>query len=475
MLVGDHLVAASVHGSKLETFTINAEQPASTLRAELDQRRLTARTVALGLPRAAATVKPIELPAIGGELRDMVRFELERHLPFASDDASFDFAALPSASEGAAAQTRRVLIVAAERRVVEGALRLIEETRLRPVSLTVAAHDLPALVPPRQRGHVVWVHRVGESTTLLFLDAGQIVLSRHVPTAQDEAIATEIRRSLAITRWHGVDAIWQSGDGEAPGVPTSAAVTTFGAPVTEPPYAPRARALLAQITEPQPGAAQLAVAVAVASRRLRPLQLLPAHLRPRRLTRQQLVNVGALAAAVILGVTALLIPGYRESRRLATIDRQIAALSGEVRAVDQTLQELERKRRLLTTIRSLETTSVRPLPVLRELTELLPGDTWLTTLSLDPKGIELTGQAAAASGLIPTLENSPRLERVEFASPVTRGRDKEMFRIRASWEGLVVAAATPPREPQRARGAGGPDPTGLFEGATPPRRQPGRP
>lgn len=481
MLLGDRLVAASVHGTRLETFTINAEQPATTLRAELDQRRLAVRAVALGLPRASVTVKPIDLPEVDGDLRDMVRFELERHLPFPGDDASFDFIPLPAEAEKVVTGTvaRRVLIVAAERRVVEGAIRLLEETRLRPTSLTVAVHDLQALVSPRQPGHVVWVHRVGDVTMLLFLTAGQIVLSRSLPTAADDAVAAEIQRSFAVARWRGVDAIWQSGDGEAPGTPTASPLTTFGVPVTAPPYTARARTLLAQISEPQPGAAQLATAVAVsAMRRVRPLQLLPVHLRPRRLTRQQFAALGALAAAIVLGLTALLVPGYREDRRLATIDKRIATLDGEVRAVEQTLQDLERKRRLLATIQSLEST-MRPLLVLRELTDLIPSDAWLTTVSLDAKGLELTGQAAAASSLIPVLENSPRLERVEFASPVTRGREKEQFRIRAAWEAPpapVAANAAPSRDVSRGRGAAGKsNPTGSSDMGAPPGRRPEAP
>src|SRR5262245_60570416 len=108
----------------------------------------------------------------------------------------------------------------------------------------------------------------------------------------------------------------------------------------------------------------------------------------------------------------------------------------------------------------MEAAAMRPLPVLRELTDLLPTDAWLTTLSFDQKGVELTGQAAAASALIPILENSPRLERVEFASPVTRGREKEQFRIRAAWELAPVAtaptAATGPATPAAGgRPAGG--------------------
>jgi len=481
VLLGDRLVAASVQGARLETFTVDSEQPATTLRAEIDQRRLAVRTVALGLPRGAVTVKPIELPEVDGELRDMVQFELERHVPFAADDASFDFVELPADTDGtpASSTARRVLIAVADRRVVDGALRLVEEARLRPSSLTVAAHDLPALVPSRMRGRVVWMHRVGETTALLFLADGHVVLSRSVASGGDDVIAAEIERSLPVAHWRSVDAVWASGDDEATGAVPRA---VLGMAVTEPPYTARARALLAQSSAAPVGEGQLAVAVAVGSRRARPLQLLPERLRPRRLTRQQLTALGAIAAAVILGITALVIPGYREGRRLAAINRRIATLDGEVRTVEQTLQELERKRRLLTNIQSLDTTAVRPLPVLRELTEVVPADAWLTSVSLDPKGVELTGQAAAASALIPLLENSPRLERAEFASPVTRGRDKEQFRIRASWEMSAVTApprpaVAPARDAQRPRGpGGGPSATPPGDPTAPaPRRPPDAP
>jgi general secretion pathway protein L len=458
VLLGDRLVAGAIHGKRFESFAVDSEQPATTLRAELDQRKLGIRSVALGLPRTAVTVKPIELPDVGGELQEMVQFELERHLPFASDDASFDFVTLPAepgAPTGGNA-ARRVLIAAADRKVVEGALRLAEDARLRPMSLTVAAHNLPGLVAPRLRGHVVWLHRTGEHTVLLFLTGGQLVLSRNVPTADDETLADEIHRSLAITRWAGVDAVWRSGDGAV--ATSSTDLTMCGAPVTAPPYTAGTRAFLGQIGDPEPGAAQLVLAVAVAAgRRTRSLELLPTRLRPRRFTRQQFVAAGALAVAIVLGVIALLIPGYRETRHLTVVNRRVAELDGPVRAIEQTLQELERKRRLLATIQSLESATIRPLPILRDLTELIPNDAWLTTVSLDTKGVELTGQAGSASALIPLLENSPRFERVEFASPVTRGRDKEQFRIRTAWEDTAppagAASAPAANDPKRAAAA----------------------
>ncbi len=455
LLLGDRLVAAALRRAGATAFVVEAEHPAAALRAELEQRRLAPRTVALALPRAAVTVKPIELPAVTGELRDMVRFELERHLPYATEDTPFDFVPLP-AEQGADPAARRVLIAAADRRLVDRALRAAEDARLRPVSITVAAHDLLALARRPRRGRIVWVHRVGDGAELLFLDRGALVLSRAVSDADDAAVAAEVRRSFPVVRWTACDVVWLSGDATAG---TEAALAALGA-VVEPPYTAQARLWLGRIAEGPRGPLELALAVAAAPR-ARPLDLLPPPLRPRRLTRPQLVTAAAAGLTLALGVGALLMAGYRETRYLRALDGRIARLEPEVRAVEQVLKELERKRALLATIDSVEASSLRPLPVLRELTELLPNDAWVTTISLDPKGVELTGQAAAAAALIPLLENSPRFERVEFASPVTRGRDREQFRIRAAWEGG-------PGAPALAR-AGAPAAVGTPAVAAPPR------
>ncbi len=458
VLLGDRLVAAAVQQGRVETFVIEAEQPAAALRAELDQRRLFPRTVAIGLPRGSVTVKPIELPPVEGDLRDMVHFELERHVPFPSEDAAYDFVLLPTAAPSATAAPaeRRVLVVAADRRVVEGAVRIAEEARLRPRSLTVAAHNLLALVERPREERIVWLHRTGAVVDLLLLAGGTLILSRSL-TADDEAgVADEIRKSFAVTRWRGCDGIWISGDAAPPGAPADKPLAVLEAPITEPPWTARARRLFPALGDGSRGAQQLALAVATGGR-VRPLDLIPTALRARKVSRAQAMTAALVVATVVLGLGALLVPGYRQTRRLEAINARVARLDPDVKAVEAVQSDLERKRKLLATIESVETTAIRPLSVLRELTDVLPNDTWLTMLSVDTKGVELTGQAAAASALIPLLENSPRLERAEFASPVTRGRDKEQFRIRAAWEGglanamrVATASATPAAVPPAA-------------------------
>jgi Tfp pilus assembly protein PilN len=465
-MLGDRLGVAAITRDRLETFTIDAENPGAALRAELDARALPARTVAIGLARSTVTVKPIDLPAVAGSTQDMVKFELERHLPIPADDAAFDFAALPPEAEmETTSEGARVLIAAADRRLIDAALRLAEEAKLRPVSITIAAHDLLALVDVDRRLRVVWLHRNGDTAELILLHDAMVVFSRSFVATDDATLLAETRRSLAGARWRSCDAIWVSGDGAA-----AAPFLDLGVPISDPPWTARAERRLAQLAEPR-GALELAVATA-SNRRIRSLDLIPAAIKPRRFTRQEMMTGGALAATLLLALAALLVPGVVESRRLARLNSEIARIDPDVRAVERVARELDQKRQLLATVEKINGSSLQPLAVLRELTEILPSDAWVTYLAFDSKGVELTGQAGAASNLIPLLENSPRLERVEFASPVTRGRDREQFRIRAAWEAPVPPPVVTPAA------APGPRPPALGEapGARPaPARQPGAP
>ena len=459
VMLGDRLSVAAIGGDRYETFTIDAENPGAALRAELDARGLVARKVAIGLARSAVTVKPIELPAVVGRTHEMVKFELERHLPIPVDDAAFDFVPLPKELDPEA-EGERVLIVAADRRVVDSALRLAEEAKLRPVSITVAAHDLVTLVDTDRRERVAWLHRTGDSTDLLLLQGSDLVWSRSFASTDDATLVAETRRSFAGARWRECDAVWVSGDDAAAG-----SLLELGVPITEPPWTERARARMADLAEPR-GAAELATGTA-SRRGIRPLDLIPAALKPRRFTRQEMFTGGLLAATVLLALVALVLPGLRESRHLARVNAEIARIDPEVRKVERAARELERKRELVSTLERIGSGSLQPLPLLRELTDVVPGDAWVTYLAFDAKGIELTGQAGAASTLIPLLENSPRFERVEFASPVTRGRDREQFRIRASWESSAAAPTaatpvTPGARPPGVRSDGSQGEEGIF-------------
>ena len=162
--------------------------------------------------------------------------------------------------------------------------------------------------------------------------------------------------------------------------------------------------------------------------------LLPDELRPRPFP-WPLAATAALALLTLgIGIAIPAVTFMKERRALAALEADISRLGPEVRRAEQLAAEVERARREVTTLRSFEDQGLRPLPVLQELTDTMPADAWLTNLSVDRGGLELAGFANAAAQLIPLLEASPGLERVEFTSPVTKGRDREQFRLRATWE-----------------------------------------
>ncbi|MFQ5521302.1 MAG: PilN domain-containing protein [Candidatus Methylomirabilia bacterium] len=414
----------------IDAFTLEGdEHPAAQLQAEVQARRMPTRKVRVGISRTLTVVKTLDLPPVaGGTLAEMIGFEVERHIPFPPDDICFDFARLPGPKNG----PLRVLVVAAERRVVDGTLRLLDQSSLRPLSLGVAAHDLIALLGRWSRSdRAAWVHRVGAEVTLLLLEGRDIRLSRSFPWAGEEALAEEIQKSVAFLRWQEVGQLWVSGD-ESLDLEGSPALGAL-AETMPPPFSSTASRLIDDLGDARSGLMLLALGVALSPRRP-VLSLLPDALRPRQLTLGQLTTAATLTMTVLLGLSLIFTQEHQERGYLDELNEAIRALGPELHAVERLRAELQGKRQLLATVQALEKSGLEPLPLLRELTLAIPQDAWLTNLSLGGDGADLTGQAAAANQLIPRLENSARLEQVEFTSPVTKRQDKERFRIRARWQ-----------------------------------------
>jgi len=88
------------------------------------------------------------------------------------------------------------------------------------------------------------------------------------------------------------------------------------------------------------------------------------------------------------------------------------------------------------------------LDVLMELSNIIPLDAWITEFDYKEilednkktlrKELIITGQATSSSSLISILENSPFFEKVEFIGPVTKAASKENFKIKA----LIVKPPT---------------------------------
>ena len=118
---------------------------------------------------------------------------------------------------------------------------------------------------------------------------------------------------------------------------------------------------------------------------------------------------------------------------LFRVNRQIAALSQEAKEVEALLKE---SRDLATQMESLHKIAQSPdkLAILKELTQLIPTNTWLLNLRLSKQHVNLSGMSSAASDLIPLLDKSGLLKKTEFASPIVTDANKlEHFKIKAEF------------------------------------------
>jgi Tfp pilus assembly protein PilN len=412
----------------LTAFSVPAdEEAAAAIRRQLSEAGVRARRAQVGLPRRAVVAKAVELPVVpGADLRRMVGFELERHLPFPPADALFDFEVLPSE----AGRPTRVLLVAVERRSQERVRQLVRDAGLAPRLIGVAIHSLARLVTgdPRRGRIVVWLEAT--NAELAVVVHGRVVASRQFPVPADgeartQRLESELTRTLAALAETDRREIAEVVVG---GLPTPA-LAVEGLRVHVGIQPPPDFTALDDASLPA-----LAVALERPGRKTPAANLLPEELRPRPFPWPLAATAALALFALGLGAAIPAVTFLKERRALAALDARIAHLAPQVDRAERLAADVERARREVVTLRSFEDQGLHPLPVLRELTNTLPGDAWLTNLSLDRTGVELGGFANAASQLIPLLEASPVLERVEFTSPVTKGRDREQFRLRASWE-----------------------------------------
>jgi Tfp pilus assembly protein PilN len=132
------------------------------------------------------------------------------------------------------------------------------------------------------------------------------------------------------------------------------------------------------------------------------------------------LTVLLLAAIVAMAATYVLVPLSIERRRLEEIDRQIKLMKAPVRQVEALKKEIEAQEKEIETLEGFKRNRILTIDIMREITKVLPKNAWLTRARVTETGVDLEGYAGSASDILPKLEASPFLKKVEFASPTFR-------------------------------------------------------
>lgn len=180
--------------------------------------------------------------------------------------------------------------------------------------------------------------------------------------------------------------------------------------------------------------------------------LLPPERRVRRAHATARVNAAlGVAAVVLLGLVMWQSLAIKRDR-IEVLEQRVAETRREAMAVAELRGELEEAVHSANfLVRKKEGHPVL-VNVLRELTALMPDDTWLTRLRLEAGEAQLYGESRSASRLIGILDDSPMLSGANFISPVTTNTSTGDERFN-----LEVAVLPPDERPPSGDGEGADD------------------
>lgn len=150
------------------------------------------------------------------------------------------------------------------------------------------------------------------------------------------------------------------------------------------------------------------------------------------------LTIFLLAVLIASGLFWMVSPLQIEQKRIDAIDREIAARKDEIKKIEALKKDLEGVEKERATINGFRNFRPTVLDLLKEMTRVLPNNTWLSRVRCTETTVEIEGYAASATDILPKLESSAYFKKVEFASPTIRDvrLNADRFIIKMEIEGL---------------------------------------
>jgi general secretion pathway protein L len=395
----------------------------------IKKKRISATSIFLGIPRRSAIVRFIELPmAMKENLRESLGYELEKYAPFPADRAYFDCQVV---REDSAASKMRVLLVLSKKESIDPYLALRDRWNIgisgAEISSTGIANYLSRLPGTIGRDPYIALSLGNGSLELNLIDGNLLSYSRSVSVPENsQDLYSFILRELRSFE-------------EAKGQTDKMKVVLL-ASMGEADTAKRleedmdVETLLPDVPNVGLDSSALIAAYGLALKGIQKvpmdINLIPLELR-KKPSRVGYYTMFVLAAMLIISFAAWGVSSIMRDRlHLKQLNTEIARLSVEIKDVEKLstgCQELENEIDFLNRVRG---NPVSFLNILKDLTERIPKNAWVSSLAFSEKGVQIGGYAESASSLIPRLEASPLLKDAVFLSSITKTRDgKERFEI----------------------------------------------
>ncbi|MBM4246913.1 MAG: hypothetical protein FJ148_24495 [Deltaproteobacteria bacterium] len=400
---------------------------AAAVSAFVSEHALDADRTFVVLPRASTLLSRLSLPeAAKNDLQQVLEFEIDRLLPLSRDEVYYDTIVREAGGK------LDVLVISVPRRVVAEVLAALEQADIRARSVAIspaAILDFLRYTTKEDDEHAVALVEDGAGVEFDYVARGTLIAS-HLVRGEEVASAPQISRLVSQESMAA---------GAAPGAVKVYAWRVPGSdgspPVLDPELLASGTELLQRATSalsvPDDFAAtatpSLVPAIGAALGAVREgsadVNLLPAE--ERRSMEEGAPLLTFLCAALLVLVTSVWIVSavVKDHRIAGELHQELSDLEPTVRSVhrnEEDAKAINEKLRILT-----QGDRRRIALVLKELSEVVPKDAYLTTFRFRSGKVELEGFAQSASDLVPMLERSPYFKNAQFTSPVTKVQDNQ--------------------------------------------------
>ncbi|HMK64370.1 MAG TPA: PilN domain-containing protein [Thermodesulfobacteriota bacterium] len=127
-------------------------------------------------------------------------------------------------------------------------------------------------------------------------------------------------------------------------------------------------------------------------------------------------------------------PIENETKKLQYFDKQITLKKVQVKKIEDLKKEMDLVSAEIGLINDFKQAKPLALNIMKELTQILPKNTWLTRVRIFENQVNLEGYSPSATVLIPKLEGTKIFKKVEFASPTFKDPRQNMDRFQIKME-----------------------------------------
>lgn len=406
------------------------EQLADTCLRLALEAGIRERAAVLALARSLTYTKAVQLPPLPTDDRlKLVTVQPERFFPVSDRALVCDLE--PGTNGGPS------VAHATEAEQLEAVVEALQSRgfRIRAVLPASAALQRAALrgIPGLSDANWLLVRPEAGGITAHAFRARSLRVSRRMEnfSGDPEGAFREIARTVASAFEDGaaVSEVRWSGWNGLPDAVRRAGAATLPVPVRD----------LSELPVESEGLVAYGAALAGLEEAPRP-DLLPPAVRARRRQQGRWITLACGALALLAALAFIWGLGQRQDRQLAQLERATReARAGALAAADarDALKGLEDR---IAAVQGRMEQRAAWLRMMKEISSALPTSAWIGSLSVAPDGdVSLSGYATTASALVPALQATDALDRVEFAAPATRAnigrRELEAFNIRAILQG----------------------------------------